>query len=142
MIICYYAQLLIMLSSSAHYQLIISSSSAHHSFISSLSSAHQELIISSSPQSSGSSRRGRSVLPPVQPLVAGAPFTHGLCCCCQFLVFPSVCLSMCGTFIALLLLCAHLACASAVRDSECATTMLGWRNEHVDFGFENRPEKI
>ena len=44
-------------------------------------------------------------------------------------------------FIALLLLCAHLACASVVRDSECATTMLGWKNEHMDFGFHSGRRK-
>ena len=110
-------------------------------FVEGISSNGKYCPSSSPPQSCGSSRRERSVLPPVQPLVAGAPFPIAFAAAVSFLVVPSVCLStVCHFHCPAAALCTP-ACASVVRDSERATTMLGWKNEHMT-SVSNRPEKV
>ena len=78
----------------------------------------------------------------MQLLVAGAPFALAFAAAVSLLVVPSVCLGVCGAFVALLLLCDTVPVPVFVRDSKCATTRLDWKNEHTEFGFCYRPDEM
>ena len=79
----------------------------------------------------------------MQLLVAGAPFALAFAAAVSLLVAPSVCLGVCGAFVALLLLCDTLPVPfSFVTANLCATTRLDWKNEHTEFGFCYRPDEM